>query len=284
MEMIHQEKIEVARKYEDKIPRNGSVFHVKGEIPSVKINNAMSAYAPSLERKTVIALYDTTVTENGKEGMIITDNEIYYKAYLKSAGRIMFSDIEEVGLGDYVLKNGDRESVSLSSGHSGYDISAMRDMIKELIAIDKKYAIKPKKRELTKLDLMEKYGKKIIGSTYDFYLRGTEPERVLKNAISKYAGEVSRSDVLGLFDVTITSNGKKGMIFTKEAMYQNIESNFRRVINYSDIISVNKKGSYSVEITYMSVDYSIYTNTSDWDYLSLDEFVEFLDKVRYAPN
>ena len=275
-EMIHQEKVEMARKYEDNIPEKYHRFHVKGNIPSVKINNAMSAYAPTLKRDTVIALYDTTITENGKEGMIITDTEIYFKAYLESAVRVKFSDIDKIE--EWVfrlkveLKDGSTEEMRMEC-----NLKSLAGLLNELMKIDKKYGIKPSRHKISRLDVMEKYGRKLSSSS--FYIKGTIPNKILRNAISKYAYEASPGEVLGLIDTTIMDSGKAGILFTEDGFYQNITDDFRRKLYYKDILSVSKSG-YEVEIEYWSADLKICTE-KDWIvYLNQDVFVDFLNEIR----
>ena len=69
--LTHEEKIELMRKYHKKI-RTGFNFHIKGEIPSRIIDNALEKFAFGMDRTTVIGFYDTSLKKNGRSGYIFT--------------------------------------------------------------------------------------------------------------------------------------------------------------------------------------------------------------------
>ena len=91
----HQQKIELIHKYVDKINANPG-FHVKGDIPSKKIDNAIKKYANGLDRDTIIGLYDTSITGNGKSGYIFTDTKVYYLQIFEKPQKLWYDDIESV--------------------------------------------------------------------------------------------------------------------------------------------------------------------------------------------
>ncbi|EPZ59019.1 hypothetical protein H477_1772 [[Clostridium] sordellii ATCC 9714] len=75
-------KISLIDKYSYDIKTNFT-FHIKGSIPSKKIDNALNSFAQGMDRKSIIGFYDTTLRGNGKEGFIFTDDKIYYKEVLE---------------------------------------------------------------------------------------------------------------------------------------------------------------------------------------------------------
>lgn len=100
----HQKKIELMRKYASKI-QTGFSFHIKGDIPSKKIDNAIKKWANGLDRNTIIGFYDTTVMESGKEGYIFTDTRVYYLQTLEKPKKLWYDDIESVSLEGYNAKD-----------------------------------------------------------------------------------------------------------------------------------------------------------------------------------
>jgi len=50
-------------------------------IPTKKLNNAISAYAPTISKEKICFLYDQTVFGSAKEGFLITDSSMIYKVY-----------------------------------------------------------------------------------------------------------------------------------------------------------------------------------------------------------
>ena len=89
-----EQMISILRKYYSDISTSFP-FHIKGEIPTKKINNAIKVFAEGVDRETIIGLYDTTVSRNGKEGYIFTDSKIYYKELWEKPKKVWYEDIEK---------------------------------------------------------------------------------------------------------------------------------------------------------------------------------------------
>lgn len=84
MGKFHDEKINIMRKYLSDIATNTG-YHVKGNIPSKKIDAAIKSFASGLDRTTIIGFYDTTVLGSGKNGYVFTDDKIYYLETLEKS-------------------------------------------------------------------------------------------------------------------------------------------------------------------------------------------------------
>lgn len=107
----HEEKIELMRKYASKIATNFN-FHIKGDIPSKIIDNALKKFANGIDRKTIIGFYDTTLMNNGKSGYIFTDTKIYYLETLEKPKKLWYDDIKSIELSkEYESKDCDKEIV-----------------------------------------------------------------------------------------------------------------------------------------------------------------------------
>ena len=66
--------VDLLRQFSSKI-RTVYDFHIKGDIPSKKIDNAIKTFANGLDRTTIIGFYDTTLTNSGKEGYLQGDSK-----------------------------------------------------------------------------------------------------------------------------------------------------------------------------------------------------------------
>ena len=107
MGKYHEEKIEIMRKYLGKIA-NGFSYHIKGDIPSKKIDNAIKTFASGIERTSIIGFFDTTVFENGKNGYIFTDEKMYYLQILEKPKKIWYDDIKSMRITNTRKKDCDR--------------------------------------------------------------------------------------------------------------------------------------------------------------------------------
>ena len=102
-----EDLIALMRKYSPKI-KTSFEFHIKGEIPSKKIDHALKAFASGLDRTTIIGFYDTTVANTGKSGYIFTDTKVYYHETMSKPKKLWYDDIEKVELFDIQKKDCDR--------------------------------------------------------------------------------------------------------------------------------------------------------------------------------
>lgn len=91
----HQEKIELMKKYASRIA-TGFAFHIGGNVPSKKIDNATKKFASGLDKDTIIGFYDTTVGGSGKTGYVFTDTKVYCLQTLSKPQKMWYDDIESV--------------------------------------------------------------------------------------------------------------------------------------------------------------------------------------------
>ena len=102
-----EEMIALMRKYSPKI-KTSFEFHIKGDIPSKKIDHALKAFASGLDRTTIIGFYDTTVANTGKSGYIFTDTKVYYHETMSKPRKLWYYDIKSIELFDTQKKDCDR--------------------------------------------------------------------------------------------------------------------------------------------------------------------------------
>ena len=72
---------------------NTSNLYIHVDIPSKKLNNAISSYAPSVSSERVRFLYDDTIFGSGKEGFLVTDSALYVHTG-SARNEIRFNEID----------------------------------------------------------------------------------------------------------------------------------------------------------------------------------------------
>jgi hypothetical protein len=142
MERSHVEKIEIMREYLGEIS-TGFSYHIAGEIPSKKIENAIKTFASGIDRESILGFYDTTVFENGKNGYIFTDDKIYYLETLEKPKKIWYEDIESLTITNAHKKDcnrileitqNDGQTIKISS--SLVNKTPLKDFLEEIQAYD----------------------------------------------------------------------------------------------------------------------------------------------------
>lgn len=100
----HEEKINLLKKYYNKIKINNS-FYIAGEIPYSKLDNALKSFAPGLDIPEILGFYDITMSGTGKNGYIFSDAGIYYMELFEKPGQIYYNKIKNIELPDIYEKN-----------------------------------------------------------------------------------------------------------------------------------------------------------------------------------
>lgn len=95
------------RKYLGSIA-NGFTYHIKGDIPSKKIDNAIKKFASGIDRTTIIGFFDTTVMGSGKNGYIFTDDKIYYLDSIDKPKKFWYDDVKTIRMINTHKKDCDR--------------------------------------------------------------------------------------------------------------------------------------------------------------------------------
>lgn len=141
---VHEEKIEIMRKYLSKM-NTFYAYHVKGEIPSKKIDNAINKFANGLDRTTIIGFYDTSLGGTGKCGYIFTDTKVYYLQTLEKPRKLWYDDIESVEIINAGKKDCDNKiKISLYDGSQLtwtdglINKTPLCDFLKEMIVYERK--------------------------------------------------------------------------------------------------------------------------------------------------
>lgn len=111
MGRYHKEKIEIMKRYLGKIATGSMKYHIKGSIPSKKIDNAIKTFASGLDRDSIIGFYDTTIFESGKNGYIFTDDKVCFVNLFEKPQKIWYDDIKSMRITDSLKPDCDRKLI-----------------------------------------------------------------------------------------------------------------------------------------------------------------------------
>ena len=92
---IHEEKLELMKEYADEIFPY-MPFYMQDEIPTKCLNNALKTFATGLDKSSILGFWDTTLSENGKEGFIFADDKFVYKECFEKPHTIWYDEIESM--------------------------------------------------------------------------------------------------------------------------------------------------------------------------------------------
>ena len=71
------------------------------------------------------------------------------------------------------------------------------------------------------------------------------PEGRLNNALSDYATEVGRDEVLALYDATLSGTGGDGAVFTRDRfVFQNNDLQSTQTVRYPDLVGVEERSRW----------------------------------------
>ena len=77
---------------------SNSRVYLHGAIPAAKITNAINTYAPRVSPEEVLFFFDNTLLGGAKEGLLLTNEAVYYHNASGKAGQIYFYEIESVDI------------------------------------------------------------------------------------------------------------------------------------------------------------------------------------------
>lgn len=92
MGKYHDEKIDLISQFLGNIATFSS-YYIGKDIPEEKINQAINYFALGLDIDSVIAYYDTSIWDNGKRGIVFTDDRFYYKDISEGPICVFYDDV-----------------------------------------------------------------------------------------------------------------------------------------------------------------------------------------------
>ena len=216
-EIAYQAMIAANQKYQER------GFVKVREISDTQIKNALRRFAADAETETLIGFFDTTISKNGKNGVLITSERLYsemlkdigysldlwrikkviYPGKFRYHGELIYEDNACVQLffsiySDLIfpfltavteMNAGIRPVVSYSSYH------VTKEMVKAAVAVANE------------------------GSSYSFKAPVLLKDDQMKNAVDAYARSVGTNEIIYMLDTTLRRNGKAGFLVTSGRLY-----------------------------------------------------------------
>lgn len=232
-----------------------------------QFNRAKAYFAQDVRFDDVIAILDTTQTQCGTAGIIVTQNAIY-SSYLHDNKRLYLSEIKTLELTadkkriKITMKNGRTKEIFFDI-YAG-QLFALLDYIlfqKPVLSINKPSDKLQHSNDSvfysTKkiLSAVEYSNKNKVGHFKDFKINFSEKQ--IANAKMSFAKSISKNDVVAFLDDTFLDSGKKGIVVTKDAMYSSYFPAGVK-LTFSEIKSVElTRSGYYVKVT------SIYGRTQE---------------------
>jgi len=121
-----------------------SYLYLRGAIPSDKLANAISAYAPRVSRKDVLLLFDNTVFGGAKDGLLLTCDAVYWHNISSKPGKISYTDIqnadfrESTGIFTAAKIAINQDQIDLNMGDKNKLAEALANVIRHLIEYAKR--------------------------------------------------------------------------------------------------------------------------------------------------
>lgn len=92
-----EKKVAIIKNYIENISGSWPTYSY-GMIPEVKAANACSTYAGAVHPKDVFGLVDTSISGNGKKGLLFTEYYIYYNnGFWGNQGKVSYKEVNESG-------------------------------------------------------------------------------------------------------------------------------------------------------------------------------------------
>lgn len=236
-------------------PANSSKFKLPSKVSEKQLQNAINRYAKGLRTDQVVALMDTTLFDNGKNGYLLTETHLYSSG--KGPGPIPLADLVSVIQNPDILEDDliftykDGHTVAMWVGVYSADFLALFDL---MINFTPGQRTPPPSIE----DFSEEmilYAVERYDPTCTFYFQPTKdvkPSQVA-GAIRKYARGVLPRQVVALMDTTIFDSGKTGFLLTETHLYGN---GFHEPVALSGLTEI---GRLDNDLTFFYADGSSHT-------------------------
>lgn len=104
------EKADLLKKYSSNMATSFK-FYIFGDLFPKQIYNAIAKFANGADPDSVIGLYDTTMSGNGKEGYLFTETKLYYSEMFGKPHKIWYDDISDIQVIDSGKRDADNKLV-----------------------------------------------------------------------------------------------------------------------------------------------------------------------------
>lgn len=127
----------IFNNYIDRFPKASycHAYKVK-ELNDKLINNAIKHYANTCHAEDVIGLVDNTVMQNGKVGILFTDNYMYFTRFMSSTVKLWYDEIKNIESIDDGLIITMRDDEVVTWIDSDYNLNIIKLYLEEIIILD----------------------------------------------------------------------------------------------------------------------------------------------------
>ena len=180
---------------------------VKPYIPAKFITNSLTNFKLDLPAESIRVIIDDTVLDSFKNGIIVTKDCLYIKKLCYDAFPIPLSADTRIEL--------DSDNQLVVNGKVIFKFNSAPLAAQTLVRGLQCLAAQAGKQD--HLSAVAEKASQIVHK--QFFVAPYIPKDKLTAAISEYAPGVSPEDVIGLFDATLSGNGKEGILLTEDTLY-----------------------------------------------------------------
>lgn len=203
-------------------------FQRARECTAAQLTNAMARFAAGAREERVVGMLDTTVMNNGKNGVLITDRKLYSNM-LKNREHAL--DLWKVGAVERSERNRMRVIVRFEDGSfeecmfSIYEelILSFLNAVGELRSgrtppAPAEPAAAP---DAGRINAAVSAARQAGGHSSGFLYAPQLSDRQIQGAIQTYASDVQPEEIVCLWDTTFGDSGREGMLVAKGRLYYN---------------------------------------------------------------
>ena len=247
--------VQAVENANQKLKDSSQSFQLKyaAELTSKQIQGAISAYAAGVKEEDVLAMMDTTLRHNGKEGYLLTKDTLYMDSWLVKTYPIAVNQVAEVqkGTKESYLTLGFLDGSQEICFFSIYS-DAFLAFFQVFAQANRKNAGRKKKENLTPREIVRQamdQANRVFekgGNAFDFKTPLHLKEKQLRTARERIGGGVAEADVVGVMDTTLFGSGKEGYLITNKFFYSGSDP-----VDLSQVKGAKwKEGDYYVKLTF----------------------------------
>lgn len=246
-EIVYQAMIAANQKYQDR------GFAKAREVSDTQIKNALKKFAAGAETETMIGFFDTTISKNGKNGVLITSEHLYSEMIKDIGYSLDLWRIKEVIYPGKSKYHGDL--IYEDNARVQLFFSIYNDLIFPFLTAvaEMNAGIRPvaaySSHHVTKEMVKAAVAAANEGSSHSFKAPVLLKDSQMKNAVETYARSAGTNEILYMLDTTLRENGKAGFLVTSGRLYS---SDFSR----GDYVELDNLKEAALEGSHVILTYS----------------------------
>ncbi len=206
-------------------------IYVSPDIPKKLLSNAVSAYAPHVDPSEVLVLIDDTVFGSGKDGALVTADELVVKEIFTDPAVYPFDRMQAIsGQGNKVYAG--KKAIMTLNVPAKEDVqvfftllgkwAAGRDQAGDVPDAQASAGTTAVGSELTD-EQVEQLAEAILVAAQRLapervFVQPHIPPKKLQAALASYGGNLAADDVLVLVDDTLFGSAKEGLLLARETL------------------------------------------------------------------